>query len=58
MKAINLENMRTNNGISVYEIVKSLANEDNFTDEDWEYEIPARKKPAFYWQRYYQEYSK
>lgn len=58
MQAINLDTVRITNGISIYEILKSIVNESNFTDEDLEYEIPTRKKPTFYWHRYYQEYSK
>lgn len=59
MQAINLDTIRTNNGFSIYEVLKSIINESNFTDEDVEYEIPARKRQTFFQRRYYyREYSK
>jgi len=60
MKAVNLETIRSKNGTSTYEIVKSLINESNFTDEDFEYEIPIKKKKRafFYTNRYQDMYSK
>lgn len=59
MKATNPETIRTKNGVSIHKIVKSLINENNFTDEDWEYEIPIKKKkPFFYSNRYRDIYSK
>lgn len=59
MKATNLETIRIKNGISICEILKSIVNENNFTDEDIECEIPTDKKQTFFQRRYYyQEYSK
>lgn len=58
MKAINLETIRIKNGISIYEILKSIINESNFTDEDLEYEIPIKKTNHFFYANRYREYSK
>lgn len=58
MQAINLDTVRTNNGISIYEVLKSIINESNFTDEDLEYEIPIKKKNPFFYANRYREYSK
>lgn len=58
MKAINLETIRIKNGISIYEILKSIINESNFTDEDLEYEIPIKKTNHFFYTNRYREYSK
>lgn len=58
MKAINLDTIRTKNGVSIHKIVKSLINENNFTDEDLEYEIPIKKKNPFFYANRYREYSK
>ncbi len=46
MKAINnLEILqKKKNGICLYQIFKSLVNENNYTDEDFEYEIPYKRK--------------
>lgn len=47
MKAINLDDIRRKNGISIYELLKSLINENNFSDEDFEYEIPDKRRKIF-----------
>lgn len=43
MKSINFEDIRTIKGISIYQVLKSLANEQNYTDEDFEFDIPKKK---------------
>lgn len=59
MRAINLDDIRIKDGVSIYDLLKSLINESNFSDEDFEYEIPEKRKKFFSYS-YYQDdkYSK
>ena len=52
MKAINLDEIRIKNGLSIYELIKSLINESNFSDEDFEYEIPTKKRKYYHRDKY------
>lgn len=45
MKKVDLElDFRRKNGISIYTILKSIMNENNFSDEDFEFRFPEKKK--------------
>lgn len=54
MKKLNLDDIRFINGISIRNVLKDLVNESNYSDEDYDFEIP--KKPFQYYSKKQYDY--